>query len=224
MSNKILRAGPFGQYNDSFLTEPSPADSVIVPINAVLEDHQQWNWKYYYGVYEESSEQGVITDTKEYKRAIQGSEITPIPPYLFDENESFSLTGGNDYPYLENRIYWRYQSTADITADIDYNITSNGTGGNGGAFVSITIVVDGVKVEGNDPTDIYGVTYYNGDPLDGGGSYNASLDSTIAVDLPNTLGDPPKLVEVVCTTQNTTASSSTATGSISIQLINPLAT
>lgn len=224
MANKILRAGPFGQYNDSFRDEPSPAVPYITPINAVLEDHEKWNWKYYYGVYEESSEQGIITDTKEYKRAIQGSEITPVPPYMIDEDESFSLTSGNDDANLENRIYWRYQSTADITADIDYDIRSNGTGGNGGAFVSITITVDGVKVEGNDPTNIYGVTYYNGDPLDAGGYYNASLDGTITVDLPNTDRDLPKLVEIVCTTQNTTASASTATGSISIQLINPLAT
>lgn len=206
-ADKILRAGPFGQSADSFVEEPVSAVYSTVPINCAMDDTSStWVWRHYQNV-----NKVVDLDTV--------SDVSTYEDDLVDVAETTSA-GGHESFFMSTFNTWRYQAYVDFTMSVTFDLSSDITDGYGGeAFVTITIIVDGEKVEGNDLTDIYGVTYYDGQPFILPNFESAALSMTVDVDCPSTDGEPPKLIEIVCTTQmNVIGAGSAAEGAINVSI------
>lgn len=206
-ADKILRAGPFGQSADSFVDEPVSAVSSTVPINCAMDDTSStWVWRHY---------QNILVEIG----GVETSNDSTYEDDLVDFEETVDSSNGDGF-YLQTTNTWRYQAMQDFTLTVDFDIASDLTDGTGGeAFVTIKITVDGELIEGNDPTSIYGVTYYDGQPYSPPNLTSASLDQTLDVECPSTDGEPPKLIEIVCTTQmNAVDVGASADGRITLSL------
>lgn len=116
MPDNVIRCGQFASSTSSFLTEPSPADEQILPVNCEMKDWSTDTWKAHAEIHDSE------TETGEY---ITG-------PSLSDS------AADDDVAIVRYRF--RYQATVDSSFELTYAAESNGLSATISAAVSNIIV------------------------------------------------------------------------------------